>query len=85
MSIRRVIIVEDETAAVVNLRSMLQNIKPEIEIIANHQDASDAMATVMTGWAYYCSYNVINGEVVYYQTTGKSGSNKAVRCVRDAY
>ena len=57
----------------------------EIEIIANHQDASDAMATVMTGWAYYCSYNVINGEVVYYQTTGKSGSNKAVRCVRDAY
>ncbi|MBQ3212944.1 MAG: hypothetical protein IJB40_05440 [Alistipes sp.] len=57
----------------------------EIEIIASHQDASDAMATVMTGWAYYCSYNVINGEVVYYQTTGKSGSNTAVRCIRDAY
>ena len=57
----------------------------EIEIIASHQDASDAMATVMTGWAYYCSYNVIDGTVVYYQTTGKSGSNTAVRCVRDAY
>lgn len=57
----------------------------EIEIIASHQDASDAMATVMTGWAYYCSYNVIDGEVVYYQTTGKSISNKAVRCIRDAY
>ena len=57
----------------------------EIEIIASHQDASDAMATVMTGWAYYCSYNVIDGNVVYYQTTGKSGSNTAVRCIRDAY
>jgi hypothetical protein len=57
----------------------------EIEIIASHQDASDAMATVMTGWAYYCSYNVIDGEVVYYQTTGKSISDTAVRCVRDAY
>lgn len=57
----------------------------EIEIIASHQDASDAMATVMTGWAYFCSYNVIDGNVVYYQTTGKSGSNTAVRCIRDAY
>lgn len=57
----------------------------EIEIIASHQDASDAMATVMTGWAYYCSYNVIDGNIVYYQTTGKSGSNTAVRCIRDAY
>ena len=57
----------------------------EIEIIASHQDASDAMATVMTGKAYYCSYNVINGEVVYYQTTGKGGQNTAVRCIRDAY
>ena len=57
----------------------------EIEIIASHQDASDAMATVMTGWAYYCSYNVIDGEVVYFQTTGKPISNTAVRCVRDAY
>ena len=57
----------------------------EIEIIASHQDASDAMATVMTGWAYFCSYNVIDGEVVYYQTTGKSSSDTAVRCVRDAY
>lgn len=57
----------------------------EIEIIASHQDTSDAMATVMTGGRYFCSYNVINGEVVYYQTTGKGGTTTAVRCVRDAY
>lgn len=58
----------------------------EIEIIASHQDASDAMATVMTGWAYYCSYNVIDGEVVYYQKTGKTDNrDTAVRCIRDAY
>lgn len=31
---RRVVIVEDETAAVVNLRSMLQSINPEVDIIA---------------------------------------------------
>ena len=30
---RRVIIVEDETAAVVNLRSMLVNIDPDVEIV----------------------------------------------------
>ena len=43
MSIRRVIIVEDETAAVVNLRSMLQNIKPEIEIIATLESVDEAV------------------------------------------
>lgn len=57
----------------------------EIEIIASHQDTSDAMATVMTGGRYFCSYNVIDGQVVYYQTTGKSGTTTAVRCIRDAY
>lgn len=31
---RRVVIVEDETAAAVNLRSMLQNINPDVEIVA---------------------------------------------------
>ena len=31
---KRVIIVEDETAAVVNLRSMLAAIEPEAEVVA---------------------------------------------------
>lgn len=43
MSIRRVIIVEDETAAVVNLRSMLLNIDPNIEIIATLESVDEAV------------------------------------------
>ncbi len=40
---RRVIIVEDETAAVVNLRSMLQNIDPEVEIVATLESVEEAI------------------------------------------
>lgn len=43
MKIRRAIIVEDETAAVVNLRSMLHNIDPTIEIIATLESVDDAV------------------------------------------
>lgn len=43
MSIRRVIIVEDETAAVVNLRSMLLNIDPNIEIITTLESVDEAV------------------------------------------
>lgn len=58
----------------------------EIDIIINHQDVSDAMVVVLTGWAYYCAYNTDDdGNVIYYKETGKSSSNTAVRCIRDAY
>lgn len=59
----------------------------EIDIIIQHQDISDAMAVVLTGQAYYCSWNGVNnrGEVQYLKTTGKSGGQNAVRCIRDAY
>ena len=43
MKIKRVIIVEDETAAVVNLRSMLLNIDPNIEIIATLESVEEAV------------------------------------------
>ena len=43
MKIKRVIIVEDETAAVVNLRSMLLNIDPNIEIIASLESVEEAV------------------------------------------
>lgn len=58
----------------------------EIDIIIQHQDISDAMAVVLTGSAYYCAYNTdANGNVIYTKATGKSGSQNAVRCIRDAY
>lgn len=58
----------------------------EIDIIINHQDVSDAMVVVLTGSAYYCAYNTDDdGNVIYYKETGKSSSNTAVRCIRDAY
>lgn len=43
MKIKRVIIVEDETAAVVNLRSMLHNIDPRIEIVATLESVDEAI------------------------------------------
>ena len=58
----------------------------EIDIIIQHQDISDAMAVVLTGTAYYCAYNTNNnGEVIYTKATGKTGTNNAVRCIRDVY
>ena len=58
----------------------------EIDIIIQHQDISDAMAVVLTGSAYYCAYNTDrNGNVVYTKATGKSGTQNAVRCIRDVY
>jgi hypothetical protein len=58
----------------------------EIDIIIKHQDISDAMAVVLSGPEYYCAYNTDSqGNVVYTKATGKSGTQKAVRCIRDAY
>ena len=58
----------------------------EIDIIIKHQDVSDAMAVVLSGPEYYCAYNTDSkGNVIYTKTTGKSGNQKAVRCIRDAY
>lgn len=58
----------------------------EIDIIIQHQDVSDAMAVVLTGNAYYCAYNTdANGNVIYTKDTGKTGGQRAVRCIRDAY
>ena len=58
----------------------------EIDIIIQHQDVSDAMAVVLSGPEYYCAYNTdTNGNVIYTKKTGKSGNQKAVRCIRDAY
>lgn len=58
----------------------------EIDIIIQHQDISDAMAVVLTGKAYYCSWNKDDkGNVIYTKATGKNSSNNAVRCIRDAY
>lgn len=58
----------------------------EIDIIIQHQDISDAMAVVLTGTAYYCAYNTDNrGNVIYTKATGKTGTNNAVRCIRDVY
>ena len=58
----------------------------EIDIIISHQDVSDAMAVVLSGPEYYCAYNTDErGNVIYTKKTGKSGNQKAVRCIRDAY
>lgn len=58
----------------------------EIDIIIKHQDISDAMAVVLSGPEYYCAYNTDSqGNVIYTKATGKSGTHKAVRCIRDAY
>lgn len=58
----------------------------EIDIIIQHQDISDAMAVVLSGSAYYCAYNTDrNGNVIYTKATGKSGTQNAVRCIRDVY
>lgn len=58
----------------------------EIDIIISHQDVSDAMAVVLSGPEYYCAYNTdTKGNVIYTKKTGKSGNQKAVRCIRDAY
>ena len=40
---RRVIIVEDEAAAVVNLRSMLSKVEPESEIVAVLESVEEAV------------------------------------------
>lgn len=55
----------------------------EIDIIINHQEVSDAMATILTESAYYCAYNPKSGG--YTKETGKGGNTIPVRCVRDAY
>ena len=58
----------------------------EIDIIIQHQETSDAMATILTEGAYYCAYNIDrNGNVIYTKETGKNTSTTPVRCVRDAY
>lgn len=58
----------------------------EIDIIIQHQETSDAMATILTEGAYYCAYNTDrNGNVIYTKETGKNTSTTPVRCVRDAY
>lgn len=58
----------------------------ELDIIIQHQDKSDAMATILTEGAYYCAYNTdSNGRVIYTKQTGKGTSTTPVRCVRDAY
>lgn len=58
----------------------------EIDIIIQHQDISEAMAVVLSGSSYYCSWNMdSNNKVIYTKATGKSGSQNAVRCIRDAY
>ena len=58
----------------------------EIDIIIQHQDASDAMAVVLSGSRYYCAYNTnSNGQVIYTKESGKYSGKSHVRCVRDAY
>ena len=58
----------------------------EIDIIIQHQDASEAMAVVLSGSRYYCAYNTdANGRVIYTKETGKYSGKSHVRCVRDAY
>lgn len=58
----------------------------EIDIIIQHQEVSDAMATILTEGAYYCAYNTDrNGNVIYTKETGKGTGTTPVRCVRDAY
>lgn len=58
----------------------------EIDIIIQHQEVSDAMATILTEGAYYCAYNTdSNGNVIYTKETGKNTRTTPVRCVRDAY
>ena len=58
----------------------------EIDIIIQHQDASDAMAVVLSGSRYYCAYNTnSNGQVIYTKESGKNSGKSHVRCVRDAY
>ena len=58
----------------------------EIDIIIQHQDASEALAVVLSGSRYYCAYNTdANGRVIYTKETGKNSGKSHVRCVRDAY
>ena len=58
----------------------------EIEIIAKHQYASDAMAEVLSGSRYYCAYNIEQGQPEHTKSSegGNSGSCH-VRCIRDVY
>lgn len=58
----------------------------EIEIIARHQYASDAMAEVLSGSRYYCAYNIEQGFPDHTKSSegGNSGSCH-VRCIRDVY
>lgn len=55
----------------------------EVEIIIQHQYVSDAMSEVMSGQRYWCAYTSDGNN--YVSNPGGSGSNTAVRCVRDAY
>ena len=58
----------------------------EIDIIIQHQHASDAMAEVLSGSRYYCAYNIESGQPIHTKSSegGNSGSCH-VRCIRDAY
>ena len=58
----------------------------EIDIIIKHQKESDAMAIVLTGSRYYCSYFREAGQPDDTKSSegGTSGSCH-VRCIRDAY
>lgn len=55
----------------------------EVEIIIQHQYVSDAMAEVMSGMRYWCAYTSDGNN--YVSNPGGTGTNTAVRCVRDSY
>ena len=57
----------------------------EIDIIIKHQDKSDAMAEVLSGSRYYCSYNIESGQPIHTKASGKNSGSCHVRCIRDAY
>ena len=58
----------------------------EIDIIIQHQYASDAMAEVLSGSRYYCSYFRENGQPDDTKSSeGGSSGSCHVRCIRDAY
>jgi hypothetical protein len=58
----------------------------EIDIIIQHQYASDAMAEVLSGSRYYCSYYRESGQPDDTKSSeGGSSGSCHVRCIRDAY
>ena len=57
----------------------------EVNIILNHQYASDAMAEVLSGKYYWCAYTADGKNYVQNKNTSSTSNNTAVRCVRDNY